>query len=101
PPRGLVPTRGEDVDATRYGAAPHPRLEETDHGRDALELALIRSARARHRPILAICRGIQVLNVALGGTLYQDLQSERPGPIDHQAKAGWHALRAARDPLPH
>ena len=99
--RGLVLTGGEDVDPTRYGAAPHPRLEETDHGRDALELELIRSARARHRPILAICRGIQVLNVALGGTLYQDLQSERPGPIDHQDKTGCHAIRVAPDSLLH
>src|SRR2546422_822930 len=99
--RGLVLTGGEDVDPTRYGAAPHPRLEETDHGRDALELELIRSARARHRPILAICRGIQILNVALGGTLYQDLQSERPGPIDHQDKTGCHAIRVAPDSLLH
>ena len=99
--RGLVLTGGEDVDPARYGARPHPRLEETDHGRDALELELIRCARARHRPILAICRGIQILNVALGGTLYQDLNSEHAGPVDHQDKGGHHAIRVAPDSLLH
>src|SRR5207245_10480295 len=54
---GLVLTGGEDVDPARYGAPPHARLEETDHVRDALELELIRCARARRRPTLAICRG--------------------------------------------
>src|SRR6266540_1765786 len=65
----------------RYGAAPHPRLGDVDPARDAAELALIDAARRRRLPILAICRGIQILNVALGGTLYQDLDSERPGSV--------------------
>jgi len=99
--RGLVLTGGEDVDPARYGAARHPRLEETDHGRDALELELIRCARARRRPILAICRGIQILNVSLGGTLYQDLRSEHVGPLDHQDSAGQHAIRVAPASLLH
>lgn len=81
--RGLVLTGGEDVEPARYGATPHPKLQETDPARDAAELALIAAARERRLPILAICRGIQILNVALGGTLYQDLGSERPGPIGH------------------
>ena len=81
--RGLVLTGGEDVEPARYGAAPHPKLEEPDPARDAAELALIAAARERRLPILAICRGIQILNVALGGTLYQDLASERPGPVAH------------------
>lgn len=81
--RGLVLTGGEDVEPARYGAAPHPKLETIDPARDAAELALIAAARARRLPILAICRGIQILNVAFGGTLYQDLGSERPGPIAH------------------
>lgn len=80
---GLVLTGGEDVDPARYGATPHPALETPDTTRDAAELALIAAARRRRLAILGICRGIQVLNVALGGTLYQDLESERPGPVAH------------------
>ena len=91
--RGLVLTGGEDVEPARYGAAPHPRLGEVDPARDAAELALIAAARARRLPILAICRGIQILNVALGGTLYQDLDSERPGPVPHAGETSHHAVR--------
>jgi len=90
--RGLVLTGGEDVAPARYGAAPHPRLGDVDPVRDAAELALIAAARARGLPILAICRGIQILNVALGGTLYQDLDSERPGPVPHNDETGRHPV---------
>jgi putative glutamine amidotransferase len=90
---GLVLTGGEDVEPARYGRAPHPKLEDTDPARDAAELALIAVARERRLPILAICRGIQILNVALGGTLYQDLGSERPGPITHTGNDSRHAIR--------
>ena len=98
---GLVLTGGDDVDPARYHAAPHPRLEETDPARDAVEVALIAAARERRLPMLAICRGIQILNVALGGTLYQDLPSERPGPIDHADETGRHSLRVEPDSLLH
>jgi len=91
--RGLVLTGGEDVEPALYGATPHPRLEDTDPTRDAAELALIAAARERRLPILAICRGIQILNVALGGTLYQDLGSERPGPVTHAGDDSRHAVR--------
>jgi putative glutamine amidotransferase len=91
--RGLVLTGGEDVEPARYGAAPHPKLQDTDPARDAAELALIAAARERRLPILAICRGIQILNVALGGTLYQDLESERPGSLPHAGDATRHSLR--------
>jgi putative glutamine amidotransferase len=91
--RGLVLTGGGDVAPERYGAAPHPRLDDVDRERDAAELALIAAARERRLPILAICRGIQILNVALGGTLYQDLESERPGPVPHNDESGTHAVR--------
>lgn len=83
----LVLTGGEDVDPAAYGAAPSPHLQETDPRRDAFELALVRHALARELPVLAICRGIQVLNVALGGTLWQDLAHERPGSASHDE---WH-----------
>jgi putative glutamine amidotransferase len=91
--RGLVLTGGEDVSPTHYGASPHPRLGDVDPVRDAAELALIAEARARRLPILAICRGIQILNVALGGTLYQDLDSERPGPVPHAGETVLHPVR--------
>ena len=91
--RGLVLSGGEDVAPDRYGAAPHPRLGDVDPVRDAAELALIAAARKRRLPILAICRGIQILNVALGGTLYQDLDSERPGPVLHNGATTNHAVR--------
>jgi putative glutamine amidotransferase len=90
--RGLVLTGGEDVAPDRYGATPHPRLGEIDPARDAAELALIAAARVRGLPILAICRGIQILNVALGGTLFQDLETERPGSVPHAGSAS-HAVR--------
>lgn len=91
--RGLVLTGGNDVDPARYHAAPHPKLGETDPARDAIELALFVGAEARGLPTLAICRGIQLLNVALGGTLYQDLASERPGAIEHAGPDVRHPLR--------
>lgn len=91
--QGLVLSGGEDVEPARYGTIPHPKLEETDPARDAVELALIAGAARRALPVLAICRGLQILNVALGGTLYQDLASECPGPIDHADRNVRHALR--------
>jgi len=82
---GLVLTGGEDVDPARFGAAPHPALGPVHAARDAWELALVEAARQRRLPTLAICRGVQLLNVALGGTLVQDIPSERPAPIAHDA----------------
>lgn len=92
---GLVLSGGEDVDPARYGARPHPELGRTDQARDEVEATLARAALAMRLPVLAICRGVQILNVALGGTLYQDLPSECPGPIGHAA--GEHEVMV--DPL--
>ncbi|MEO8563911.1 MAG: gamma-glutamyl-gamma-aminobutyrate hydrolase family protein [bacterium] len=83
---GLVLTGGEDVNPARYGAAPHERLGDVHDGRDAFETALVHAARARALPTLAICRGVQILNVALGGTLIQDIPSERPDAIEHDGE---------------
>ena len=80
---GLVLTGGEDVDPGRYGARRHPATQPAHNARDVWELSLVEGARRRSMPTLAICRGMQVLNVALGGTLVQDLPSERPGSTDH------------------
>ena len=85
---GLILTGGEDVAPARYGEAPHPALGEAHAGRDEFELALVRAARARGLPTLAICRGVQIANVALGGTLVQDLPSEWTDPLRHESGAG-------------
>ncbi|ADU00021.1 gamma-glutamyl-gamma-aminobutyrate hydrolase family protein [Mycolicibacterium gilvum] len=73
---GLIITGGRDVDPSTYGAQRHPRTDEPDtdsRARDAFEFALVRAALRRAMPVLGICRGAQVLNVALGGTLHQHL----------------------------
>jgi putative glutamine amidotransferase len=70
---GLIVTGGKDVDPARYGQAPHPTTDQPRLDRDAWEDALLRGAIERELPFLGICRGAQVLNVALGGTLIQHL----------------------------
>ncbi|HEY2843995.1 MAG TPA: gamma-glutamyl-gamma-aminobutyrate hydrolase family protein [Bryobacteraceae bacterium] len=70
---GLLLTGGTDVDPARYGQTPAPETQTPDKDRDAEEAALIEEALARDVPVLAICRGMQILNVSLGGTLIQHL----------------------------
>jgi putative glutamine amidotransferase len=70
---GLIVTGGRDVDPARYGQEPHPTTDAPSRERDAWEDALLRGAIDRELPFLGICRGAQVLNVALGGTLIQHL----------------------------
>ena len=70
---GLVMTGGADPDPDLYGEDPHPELGEVERGRDDWELALIRAALDRRLPMLCVCRGAQLLNIALGGTLVQHL----------------------------
>ena len=94
---GLLLTGGEDVEPALYGAEPAPQLGAVDPARDRFELALFQEARERGIPILAVCRGIQLVNVALGGTLWQDLPTERAGAVVHNApgarNARTHAVR--------
>jgi putative glutamine amidotransferase len=80
---GLVLTGGEDVDPARYGEKRHEKVRSVNPERDATEAALIQAARDRQTPVLAICRGIQILNVALGGTLVQDIPSQCETAIAH------------------
>ena len=74
---------GEDVEPARYGAAADPKTEPADAERDELELALVATARERDLPVLGICRGFQVLNIAYGGSLVQHVEGHREanGPI--------------------
>jgi putative glutamine amidotransferase len=80
---GVLLPGGADIDPAHYSAEPHPKLGTLEPQRDILELALARWCVADHKPLLAICRGMQILNVALGGTLYQDLDSQRPSSLNH------------------
>jgi putative glutamine amidotransferase len=88
---GLLLAGGEDVAPGRYGEAPHPSVVDVDPHRDDFEIALVEQARQRNVPILAICRGIQVLNVACGGTLVQDIPTQVAGALDHKLTVPPHA----------
>jgi putative glutamine amidotransferase len=80
---GLLLTGGGDVDPALYGEAPHSTFQASEPGRDEYEIALVRAAVEAGLPIFAICRGMQVLNVALGGTLVQDIPSMVNGAVHH------------------
>lgn len=80
---GLLLTGGADVDPAIYGESSHPQLGPGDKAKDRVEMRLIHWALEDDLPLLAICRGQQVLNVALGGTLYQDIASQVPGSLSH------------------
>ena len=79
-------TGGGDMDPACFGEAPHPTVYEVAPARDALEMSVTHMALEKKTPLLAICRGIQVLNVALGGTLYQDVGSDPGTEIPHSQK---------------
>ena len=81
---GLLLTGGGDVDPALYGETPHATYQASEPGRDEYEIALVRAAMDAGLPIFAICRGMQVLNVALGGTLIQDIPSMVNGAANHQ-----------------
>jgi putative glutamine amidotransferase len=87
---GLLLTGGGDVDPALYGAAPHPSVRPAEPGRDAFEIELVRRVLEAGLPVFAICRGAQVLNVARGGTLLQDIPSEVSGELNHALAAPPH-----------
>jgi putative glutamine amidotransferase len=82
----IVLAPGRDIEPARYGQEPHALLAATEPQRDAFELALVSVALERELPILGMCRGVQVLNVALGGTLVQDVSLVA---ADHPSDPGW------------
>lgn len=100
---GIVLTGGEDVDPARYGEKPSPALGSVVRERDEMEWRVLDAALPRGVPVFGICRGLQVLNVYLGGTLYQDLNTERPGSVLHQQAEPWgrgsHYVSVAADTL--
>lgn len=80
---GIIIPGGSDVDPVFYGEEPKKGLGMIQTSNDAYEIGLLHTARKMHKPILCICRGMQILNVAFGGSLYQDLPTQRPESILH------------------
>jgi putative glutamine amidotransferase len=81
---GVVLSGGGDVDPGRYQGEHHDTVYGVDPDRDAFEIAMVRTAGDRRFPTLCICRGMQLANVAFGGTLIADIATEGPGLIDHR-----------------
>lgn len=82
---GIMLLGGADIEPSRYGETPHPTFEASEGNRDEYETELIALAIERDLPLLAICRGIQILNVALGGSLIQDIPSQTSSVVQHAA----------------
>ena len=83
---GLLLTGGGDVQPSIYGATTHPTFDAAEPGRDEYEIELVRRAFAKDLPLFAICRGVQVLNVARGGTLIQHIPEEVGTSVEHRVK---------------
>ena len=97
---GLVMTGGGDVEPSRYGGTTHESVYGVEPERDEFEITLARTAHEQGLPTLLICRGMQVMNVALGGTLFEDIPSGVEGAIEHlhkdeAARTGVHEVRLA------
>jgi len=86
---GLLFTGGGDVHPAAYASQPHPKVTFVDEDRDRVEIALLHLAIQRRLPFLGICRGLQVINVALGGTLFEDITEQRPDSVKHDYAPGY------------
>ena len=80
---GILFTGGGDVSLEYFNGADHPRIGAVDEGRDTTEIVLMRAAVNDGKPVLGICRGAQVMNIALGGTLYTHIHDQLKGALDH------------------
>jgi len=80
---GILLSGGGDMAVERFSGEPHPRVDEVDPQRDSVELKMVKAAVEDGKPFLGICRGAQVINVGLGGTLYTHLQDQFPNSLDH------------------
>jgi putative glutamine amidotransferase len=85
---GLLLTGGGDIAIGRFDGQWHRRVEGVDPDRDAIEIALLQAAAESGKPFLGICRGIQVINVALGGNLYTHIPDQFPGALKHDYDSG-------------
>ena len=88
---GFLLTGGHDVSPALYGEQPLPGCGDTSPQRDAMELGVLHRAMAHDKPVLGICRGRQFINAALGGTLWQDLPTQRPAAVCHRQKPPYDA----------
>lgn len=95
---GLVLAGGSDIEPGRYGEAARPECGPTDPDRDAVEILLVKLALDHTLPLLGICRGVQLLNVACGGSLYQDIAAQVPAAIKHDFTAKQGHLDRAGSP---
>jgi len=93
---GLLFTGGGDIAPERYGGQPHERVYDVDLDRDRIELSLVDWTARQGKPFLGICRGFQVVNVALGGSLYEDILDQHAGALKHDYFPGY-----PRDQLVH
>lgn len=101
---GLLLTGGGDIDPTIFGEEPHLRLGDVDPARDAVELDLFKEVLALNKPILGVCRGLQIMNIALGGNMYQDIYAQKEGDLlQHIQKApnshGSHFVQVEKESL--
>ncbi|HEX7555924.1 MAG TPA: gamma-glutamyl-gamma-aminobutyrate hydrolase family protein [Leptolinea sp.] len=94
--QGILLTGGGDIDPVLFNGETHPRVYGIDRQRDLLEIALVNYCASNKLPLLGICRGMQVINVALGGTLYTDIADQMPGALRHSCYPAY-----SRDYLAH
>jgi putative glutamine amidotransferase len=81
---GVLFSGGGDVHPDQYGSQPHPLVDGVDEDRDRVEIFLLHQVLKNRKPFLGICRGLQVINVALGGSLYEDILDQKPNSLRHQ-----------------
>jgi len=96
--QGLILSGGGDVDPVHFGEEPLPGLGEIDPTRDIFELSFTRLALAAEIPVLGICRGMQILNISFGGSIYQDMVTQVKGCLEHYQKAPrWHPTHKVKN----
>jgi putative glutamine amidotransferase len=89
---GMLFTGGGDIDPARYNESRHPKTEPADAARDGFELDLAKKALSKDLPVFGVCRGLQIMNVAAGGTLIQDIASQLTGPVEHRIQTPLYAI---------
>ena len=88
---GLLLTGGGDIDPMLFGEEPHKHLGDVSPSRDSIEMALVQEMLKLNKPILGVCRGLQIINIELGGNMYQDIYAQRDVPLlQHTQKAHRH-----------
>jgi putative glutamine amidotransferase len=94
---GILLTGGGDINTVRYAGVSHPRIGDVDTARDSIELSLLDAAVKNAKPFLGICRGLQLVNVGLGGTLFTHIPDQLPGAIPHDFYDGFPRDHLAHD----